>query len=275
MPPQATGRRDSMPFTAAHPAAAIPLVKPLGRFGVLSALVIGSLAPDLAYFLPLPISRAQSHSLAALGWFCLPVGGLTYLYFHLVLRPFLGDLIGPGLRSRLLPDGPNGVPPSSVAAVVASLLIGAVTHLAWDSVTHPGGFVVEAVPRLRAPLFSWGGYTFFGYKLLQHGSTLLGLGLIAWWTRRRWMRSPAPASPTSVEPGAIRRLIALAAMFVPPIFVTVRAWAATPHRAAGPLAALQDILGHAVFTGGKVAVAALVLASLVWRWLGTRDRRQH
>ena len=35
-----------MPFTFAHPAAVVPLLRPLGRYGVLSALVIGSIVPD-------------------------------------------------------------------------------------------------------------------------------------------------------------------------------------------------------------------------------------
>jgi Domain of unknown function (DUF4184) len=66
-----------MPFTFAHPAIAVPLLRPLGCYGVLSALVIGSLAPDLAYVLPLSVPRHKSHSLTGLLWFCLPVGLMT------------------------------------------------------------------------------------------------------------------------------------------------------------------------------------------------------
>jgi hypothetical protein len=54
-----------VPFTLAHPAAAVPLLRPLGRRGLLSALVIGSMAPDLWYFVPFDVTRADSHSPAA------------------------------------------------------------------------------------------------------------------------------------------------------------------------------------------------------------------
>jgi hypothetical protein len=75
-----------LPFTFAHSAAAVPLRHVLGRFGVLSALVIGSIAPDLAFVLPIGVARLDSHSLAGLFWFCLPAGLLTYLLFHRVLK---------------------------------------------------------------------------------------------------------------------------------------------------------------------------------------------
>ena len=37
-----------MPFTLSHPAAVIPL----RRWGIFSALIIGSIMPDSVYFLP-------------------------------------------------------------------------------------------------------------------------------------------------------------------------------------------------------------------------------
>src|SRR5262245_4745992 len=84
-----------MPFTFAHPAAAVPLHRPFGRYGVVSALVIGSLSPDIAYFLPLSVAHADSHSPTGLLWFCLPVSLLSYVLFHTLLK---GPLLG------LLPD---------------------------------------------------------------------------------------------------------------------------------------------------------------------------
>jgi len=55
-----------MPLTPAHAAAVVPLWRLLGSRAVLSALVIGSMTPDFAYFLPLGVRRAESHSLAGL-----------------------------------------------------------------------------------------------------------------------------------------------------------------------------------------------------------------
>ncbi|MDQ7908342.1 DUF4184 family protein [Phytohabitans sp. ZYX-F-186] len=42
-----------MPFTGSHPAAVLPLV----RWGLPpAALVIGSMVPDLPYYLPTPVN---------------------------------------------------------------------------------------------------------------------------------------------------------------------------------------------------------------------------
>jgi hypothetical protein len=60
----------------------VPLLRPLGRYGSLSALAIGSIAPDLAFIVPIGFSRDQTHGLAALFWFCLPAGVLVYLVFQ-------------------------------------------------------------------------------------------------------------------------------------------------------------------------------------------------
>ena len=74
-----------MPYPFAHPAAVLPLARPMGRFAVPSALAIGSVVPDLWYFVPFA-DRADSHSLAALFWFCLPAGLAAYALFHLLLK---------------------------------------------------------------------------------------------------------------------------------------------------------------------------------------------
>jgi hypothetical protein len=100
-----------MPYPFAHPAAVLPLIRPMGRFGVTSALVIGSMVPDAWYLVP-GLERADSHSAAGLLWFCLPLGFLLYLVWN----------------------GPR--PSAPFYAVATSLLVGALTHLGWDAVAH-------------------------------------------------------------------------------------------------------------------------------------------
>jgi hypothetical protein len=104
-----------MPYPFAHPAAVLPLVRPMGRLGVTSALVIGSMIPDAWYLVP-GLERADSHSAAGLLWFCLPGGLIAYLAYHY-------------LRTSSLPAKPWH-------AVVISLLVGALTHLGWDGIAH-------------------------------------------------------------------------------------------------------------------------------------------
>jgi|SRR5215470_1003243 len=184
-----------MPFTLAHPAAVIPLARRLGRFAVPSALVIGSISPDLAYLLPMGVSRGGSHSLAGLFWFCIPAGVGAYLLFHLMLKRPLVSLLPTRIAARVagVLCAPRRLPPASWIAVLVSLLIGAVTHLAWDAFTHPDAPGVQAVAVLHARLFSIGQYPVHGYKVLQHGSTLAGTVLLIGWVWR-WLRQ-APIHP--------------------------------------------------------------------------------
>lgn len=135
-----------VPYPFAHPAAVLPLIRPMGRFGAPSALIIGSMVPDAWYLFP-HLVRADSHSLSGLLLFCLPLG----LALELLLR-----------RSLRAPW----------PAIAVSLLVGALTHFAWDAVTHS--------------------YAYEGFYVLQHASTILGSAFIVWWyTRRLWLAALA------------------------------------------------------------------------------------
>ena len=156
-----------MPYPIAHPAAVIPLARPLGRMAVPSALAIGSVVPDLWYFVP-GLARSDSHSGWALVWFCLPAGLLVYALFHTVLKEPLIALLSP----RLSHYACAGLPPRPWYAVIVSLLTGALTHLVWDGLTH-----VEHGPNL------W-----------QHASTIAGTAILAVWLWRKLRAAPpAPA----------------------------------------------------------------------------------
>jgi hypothetical protein len=163
-----------MPYPFAHPAAVLPLARPMGRFAVPSALVIGSIAPDFWYFVP-HLQRPDSHSLPGLAWFCVPAGLLVYALFHLLLKQPLIALLSP----RLGGFTPARLPAAPWHAVIASLLAGALTHLGWDALTH---FYQGAQP----------------YNWLQHLSTALGSVVLAWWCWRRLRR--APAAPALLSP---------------------------------------------------------------------------
>ena len=60
-----------MPFTLSHPAAVLPFVTRAAKYNATSALVIGSLIPDLPYFVRWPIALHGSHTPLGLATFCL------------------------------------------------------------------------------------------------------------------------------------------------------------------------------------------------------------
>jgi len=61
-----------MPFTLCHPALVVPLHRCVRRWTSLSALVIGSMAPDFVYFLPAGVDGVFSHSVPGLFLYCVP-----------------------------------------------------------------------------------------------------------------------------------------------------------------------------------------------------------
>jgi hypothetical protein len=153
-----------MPFTLAHPAAVVPLRRFSSHVPFLG-LVVGSMAPDFEYLLRLRPYGSGAHSFPGVLLFTVP---LAFLVTWLADRTVL-----PGLRAWLgMPHAP--VAPNRPAAMALAVVIGVMTHLAWDSVTHQGGMMVQAVPLLSVtpfgeiPLFKW----------LQHGSSVAGLTVV-------------------------------------------------------------------------------------------------
>ena len=204
-----------MPFTPAHPAAILPLPRLMRRYGVPSALVIGSFAPDLAYFLPLNVPRTSSHSLLGLFWFCIPIGAVAYLLFHFLLkRPLLSLLPDPLQRRAAHYASGNGLPAVHWASVAVSLFVGACTHLAWDAFTHDNAPGVVALSFLRVDLFSIGNYHVYAYRVLQHSSSALGLLALSLWILA-WFRTTNPAvSITDLTDGE-RHIVYVSLLVVP------------------------------------------------------------
>jgi hypothetical protein len=252
-----------VPFTFAHPAAAVPLLRPLARYGVLSALVIGSMAPDFSYFLPFPISRSQSHSIAGLFWFCVPAGLIAYVAFHWLLARPLIDLMPPALRMRLFPVLDARVAPPW-RAVIVSLFVGAATHIAWDAFTHAGAPIVRVSRALRFHLVTLSGYPLSVYTVLQHLSTAFGFALIAFWLAR-WYRSATldgDAARSALPPAG--RAAAIAAVVAVFAVIWLESNGLRPMR-EHTLRGVQFLLRRAVPSGISSATAALLIYAAVWQ----------
>lgn len=174
-----------MPFTAAHPAIILPLKYKFSRLFSTTGLVIGSMAPDFAYFLSPVITTKVSHTLKGVLVFNLPVTIILAVVFHAIVREQIIRFLPPALASR-----------AQVAAkakwfrylskhwfiFLMSAIVGILSHLFWDSFTHYSGYFVRHYPILLKPV------SFFGYALplcrwLQHISTVVGLTAITLYIR--------------------------------------------------------------------------------------------
>jgi uncharacterized protein DUF4184 len=260
-----------VPLTIAHPVAAIPLRRPLGRLGVLTALVIGSIMPDVPLFLPVSLNRNLTHSAFGLLWFCLPVGVLSYLLYDRVLDRPLRALMPEALQRRLPPSLDGARPPVWAPAVLVSLLVGAATHAAWDSFTHGGDAGVgEWLPVLETRLFRVSGYTVYVFSVLQHASSAVGTAVLALWIWRWYRRAPENALPVGgLTPAARRWLLVSIALAV--LLATTAAGASRPP-AQPTLRALQPVARRLVVTALSTLVGSITLYAIGWHWMRSRLR---
>lgn len=201
-----------MPFTLAHPAAVLPLKRFCPRFLNFSALVVGSIVPDLGYcFGPLHLEDL-SHRFVGSFLFSLPIGVVTLAVFY-------------ALRKRvvaLLPERHQRVfapicaqPIGSPIAIVLSLLLGVWTHLMWDSFTHTHGWLVRRMPLLQTEVVKIGGHRLEVCHVLWYISSFIGIACLCF-AYEKW-RNTANRDATPVSRQALLLHAALAGMLVLPI----------------------------------------------------------
>jgi hypothetical protein len=176
-----------MPFTLAHPAAVLPL----RRFRYLQTvpLIVGSITPDLPYFVPARFGRlmADTHTIYGSFVYDVPIGLAVILFGFLLRRPFtvLLSVRGRALCLRAMERFRDR--PLAWALAPIAILIGTWTHILWDSFTHETGWMVRRVSALSAPI-TIGWYTGMLCHVLQYVSSVAGLAVLIIWYRRL----PAP-----------------------------------------------------------------------------------
>ena len=254
-----------MPFTLAHPAAVLPFLR---QPFVPIALVAGAMAPDVPYFAMVSstsdawyapmLNGANSHDLSQILTVGLPLALVLAGFLWLVVKPLRW-----ALPDAWVPDKPalKGRPPTSARVALwtfYSLMLGLLTHLAWDSFTHSYGWVVERVPLLASEPFAG----IAVYRLLQHGSTLAGsVVLVLWYLKRQ--RSSAHRGKTSNPVHQKGRTVLLSLfLLVPAVTAAVLGLDSMPVRedAAGAGSFLWIIITR----GGAALVVALAAYALAW-----------
>jgi hypothetical protein len=179
-----------MAFTIAHMAAALPFRR--CRWLCLEALFIGTMMPDLPYYVNVSGKVAKlSHQWSGLISYCLPWGLLVFALWNWLFKPAVTGLSSLYSISRWDNSTTNHRAPYLFkpwltikvrwwSKVTLGLLIGASTHLLWDSITHPSGFIAQQVGWLQYPLSVGNlGEDIKMARLLQYLSSLVGLLLLA------------------------------------------------------------------------------------------------
>lgn len=183
-----------MPFPVSHCAVVLPCVRVCARHGAVSALIIGSMVPDLSYFIPWPRTGYGSHSLMGLVTFCVPVGLVSVASFEFILRRPLVFLLPAPLRDRLGQSNRSQLvaSPRAAAVVLLSLMGTALVHIAWDAIGSRQNTLFGPLSWTQPHLFTAGGYDVHVYTLIQHLGSLVGGALVLWAVRDWYHRQAVP-----------------------------------------------------------------------------------
>lgn len=251
-----------VPFTLAHPAAVLPLVHRGRARGELitSAMVFGAMAPDVPYFAGAFGIGDLAHTWAAVPTLDLAITFGLATVWHLVLRAPLVGLLPTrwaAAAEQLTAPRERKVRLRSVPWFVLSAVIGTVTHVVWDDFTHPGRVGVRLIPVLQKARI-------LGeppYVLLQYACSVLGVGLLGFWTVRE-MRRIARLGTSTAPPAGNRRLAFG--------LIAVSAALGTAYRAAEwarpgmPWTSLVPVLTFGAVAGAAIAILLYSLLALRW-----------
>src|SRR5688572_17618808 len=122
-----------MPWTLSHPAAILPFKRLCPKYLSFPALVIGSMSPDVGYYVSQYDAADYAHTFPGSLLLCIPAGLLLLLGLFLLRRP-LWFLLPEPHRSALAPLV-SARPSLGIAFILTStvsIILGAWTHIIWD-----------------------------------------------------------------------------------------------------------------------------------------------
>jgi Domain of unknown function (DUF4184) len=169
---------------------------------------MGCFVPDFPYFFFLKAHGFDGHTLRGMFLFDLPVGLLALWLFHRYVKQSSLIFLPDGIRRRLRTGAFNFLPPTRLAMIALSILIGSATHILWDSFTHSQywpyrhwGFLhlIVPIPILKQLVM---------YKFLQYVSTVGGVVFVLVWVWH-WYRTTAPVSHPIARPSTPAQRLAV------------------------------------------------------------------
>jgi len=183
-----------MPFPLAHPAAVLPFQRRFPHLLCFPALVVGSVIPDVGYLGNAFHLDARAHSLTGLFTFCVPAGVATVLLLY-AGRKYADSLL-PAWLGRILSPLRHAAAPSFVA-VLLSVVVGAATHLLWDSFTHRDGWLTQRSAWLQQSVLQLEWRHLRVCHVCWYASTLAGVTALALAYQRWRGEILRPATPVT------------------------------------------------------------------------------
>ena len=259
-----------MPFTLSHAAAALPFrkLKPIWP-----ALVMGTFAPDLQYFVMLSQEDRSGHRFPDLLLFTLPAAMVTLWLFEWIVKGPVIELLPSGIRcrlqARLEPLPFRGW--KQFGFIVLWICVGIATHLVWDQFTHSYSWLSSQWTWLKTSVSVPFLHPMTLTKVLQYVSTVLGMAILFVWLLAWYRRTaPLPIANSREFPGLVKVAIvfsigALALLIGYPVAIFK---SMDRHLPLSRLTIIATIFVAATF----VFSAELLVYGLAFR-LATRSRR--
>jgi len=256
-----------MPWTVSHVAAVLPLRRSTPWPLDFPALVIGSMTPDLGYYIGRFELATFDHTLRGSFLAGLPTGVILLLAFYLFCKPVAFALPRPH-RPALLPlcPGFDGLRPARWWIIILSLLVGIWTHIFWDSFTHDTGWFAQRIALLRDTVVAVGTAAFPLPLVLQVASTFVGFAIVAV-AYFRWLRRQNPTETS--ESDSWRYLLAFAICLAAVLVAVPAAF----HFAAdrdGVLFVRAVMFRTAIYAPALAIPAGLLVASIIYLRRRTR-----
>jgi Domain of unknown function (DUF4184) len=186
-----------VPFTPAHAVAVLPFRKT--RLN-LPAMVVGSLSPDFEFFLRLAPGTDFGHSWLGILVLDLPLSLIVLWLYQSYLRHGL-YAVAPRLfpfREETLKERPAFHGWKQLMLILVSILLGALTHILWDSFTHDNMWPYAHIAWLRIGVHLPLHHYMQIDDVLQYLSSAVGVAILFMlWAR--WIRTaprpvPQPAA---------------------------------------------------------------------------------
>src|SRR5271166_5210785 len=199
-----------MPFTLSHAAAALPFrrFKPIWP-----ALVIGTFAPDLQYFIWISDEDRSGHHFPQVVLFTLPLALIVLWIFEWIVKGPAIELLPSAVQRRLQ----HKLEPLSfwgwerLSSILLWMAIGIATHLCWDEFTHYHTWMSDRLSVLHVVVPVPFVHPMPLLKILQHASTVLGvLVLCVWFAVWCFRTPPAPRSRRHEFPPSVKVALVVA-----------------------------------------------------------------
>lgn len=138
------------------------------------------MVPDLPLFFPFVAKYSSTHSLAGLIVACLPLGLACCVVYELFIHHAVVAIMPTWIQHRRMRPA-TALNVKRLPNLGLAVVIGAATHVCWDSFTHADRWGSELFPALNDPAMTIFGSAIPWFRVLQYGSTVVLLPVLVLW----------------------------------------------------------------------------------------------